>query len=65
MIGLVCMIPSGIGQMGLVTGVDHQPDGNDQVVTLTLAFAWALYAALLGVLAVVLLRGKHGKRGGP
>jgi hypothetical protein len=30
--------------------------GNDQGVTLTLAFAWAVYAALLAALAVVLLR---------
>jgi hypothetical protein len=31
---------------------------DDQPVSLTLAFAWALFAALLVALAVVLLRGK-------
>jgi hypothetical protein len=36
--------------------VDHPPAGNDQVVTLTLAFAWAIYLALLVALAIVLLR---------
>jgi hypothetical protein len=36
--------------------VDHPRSGNDQAVTLTLAFAWAIYLVLLVALAVVLLR---------
>jgi hypothetical protein len=40
----------------VVAGVQRLHAGNDHVVTLTLAFAWAIYAALLGALAVVLLR---------
>jgi hypothetical protein len=36
--------------------VDHPWSGNDQAVTLTLAFAWVIYLALLVALAVVLLR---------
>lgn len=45
--------PSGVSQ-----GVDTPLPGNDHAVTVTLALAWAIYLALLGVLAVVLLRSR-------